>query len=115
MPEYLATARNADGQKVTEHLDAGSADEAVQVLRYRGLIDAVAWGRWEEVLARADSVGGQVAPEEIAFQKAKALAGLGRPDEALRLVEPFGEGRRIPPWRYWSRLAEVYATARRYE
>ena len=65
--------------------------------RYQRLMDAVAWGRWEEVLAQADSVGGQVAPEEVAFNKAKALAGLGRFDEALRTVEPFGDGQRIPP------------------
>src|SRR5262245_2141424 len=68
--------------------------------RYQWLIDAVAWGRWEEVLAHADSVGGQVAPEEVAFQKAKAHAGLGRLDEALRMVEPFSDGQRIPPWLY---------------
>src|SRR5262249_41791933 len=83
--------------------------------RYQRLIDAVAWGRWEEVLAHTDSVGGRVAPEEVAFQKAKAFAGLGRLDEALRMVEPFGDGQRIPPWLYWSRLAEVYSTAKRYE
>src|SRR5262249_17439534 len=82
--------------------------------RYHRLIDAVAWGRWDDVLAQADSLGGQVAPEEVAFQKAKALAGLGRNDEALRLVEPFGDGQRIPAWLYWSRLAEVYATSQHY-
>lgn len=222
MPEYLATARTADGKTVTERLDAASADEAVQALRDRGydeiilhtddvgalyskqsavdsvitpreilwfrdlpaplagflivtmklykqgwfwylaalallayryaqgltwnaldvaiviylllpalfalaaqffrgaagryqrLIDAVAWGRWDEVLAQADSVGGQVAPEEVAFNKAKALAGLGRLDEALGMVEPFRDGHRIPPWLYWSRLEGVYATAQRH-
>jgi tetratricopeptide (TPR) repeat protein len=223
MPEYLATARDAQGRKVTERLDVDSADEAVQVLRDRGydeivlhtddvgahytrqsavdsvispreflwfrqmrpalagflivtiksyqrgwpwflaavallayrssqgrtwrwpdtvlliyllfpaifaaaaqlvrgaagryhrLIEAVAWGRWEEVLERADSVGGGVSPEEVAFQKAKALAGLGRLDEAIEGVEPFGDGQRIPLWMYWARLAEVYTTARRYQ
>jgi tetratricopeptide (TPR) repeat protein len=223
MPEYLATAQTADGKRVTERLEAASADEAVQALRergydeivlhtddvgalyskqsavdsvitpreyvrlrnlpaplagfllltikfytqgwlwylgalallayrwsqgltwnaldvaivvylllpalfalvvqffpgaggrYRRLIDAVSWGRWDEVLAQADSVGGQVAPEEIAFNKAKALSGLGRIDEALRMVEPFGDGQRIPPWLYWSRLAAVYETAKRYD
>jgi tetratricopeptide (TPR) repeat protein len=223
MAEYLATARNAEGKKVTERVDVGSADEAVRVLRERGfdeivlhtddvgarysnqsqvaevisprehlwfrrmpapvasfllivsksyrqswlfnlamlallayrfsqgmtwdwldtmlvvvllspviiaigaqffrgaadrykrLIDAVAWGRWEEVLARADAVGGGVAPEEIAFQQAKALAGLGRLDEAIRTVEPFSDGKRIPAWMYWSRLSGVYSTAKRRE
>jgi tetratricopeptide (TPR) repeat protein len=220
MPEYLASARNAKGKKVTERLDVDSADEAVQVLRDRGydeivlhtddvgarytrqkflspseylwfrkmprrlaifllatikiyrkgwywflgaaawlayrlslgtgwgptetglvvylffpvpwaflgahffrgaggrynrLIDAVAWGRWEEVLRRADSVAGKVAPETIAFEKAKALAGLGRLQEALQMVEPFSDGKKIPPWLYWSRLAGVYSTGKRLE
>ena len=83
--------------------------------RYNRLVEASAWGRWEEVLARADAVGGGVAPEEIAFRKAQALAGLGRLDEGLRLVEPFGDGVKIPGWMYWSRLWGVYATAKRRE
>jgi len=217
MPEYVASARNAKGKKVTERLDVDSADEAVQTLRDRGydeivlhtddvgaryqrqkflspseylwfrktprrlaifllatikiyqkgwycflgasawlayrlslgtgwgptetalvvylffplpwaflsahffrgaggrynrLIDAVAWGRWEEVLRRADSVAGKVPPEEVAFQKAKALAGLGRLEEAQRMVEPFADGKMIPPWLYWSRLAAVYSAGR---
>ncbi len=80
--------------------------------RYKRLMDAVAWGRWEEVLARADSVAGKVAPESIAFDKAKALAGLGRLEEALQMVEPFADGKKIPPWLYWSRLAGVYSTGK---
>jgi tetratricopeptide (TPR) repeat protein len=224
MAEYLATARNAEGKKVTERVDVDSADEAVQVLRdrgydeivlhtddvgarytrqsavastispkdfllfrqlppalagflivaghayrkgwpwyaaalavlayrwsrdnptwgsidfalcfyllfpaafalgaqlfqgaagrYRSLIDAVAWGRWDEVLAKVDSVGGRVPAEEIAFQKAGALAGLGRLDEALRTVEPLADGRTIPAWNYWSRLASVYSKGKRPE
>jgi tetratricopeptide (TPR) repeat protein len=219
MPEYLLTARNADGKRVTERLDVASADEAVEVLRARGydeivlhtsdvearytkhsavasritprqylwfrsmpapvagfllvtiksyaltwywnlaalavlayrfwtgrtwraldtallifllfpvvfalvaqlfrgaagryhrLIDAAAWGRWEEVLARADSVGAKVSQEEVVFRKAQALAGLGRLDEALRMVAPFADGSKMPAWQYWSRLAGVYATA----
>jgi tetratricopeptide (TPR) repeat protein len=83
--------------------------------RYNRLIDAVAWGRWDEVLARADSLSGKVSPEEVAFQKAKALAGLGRLDEGLRLVEPFADGTTIPGWLYWSRLASVFSTARRMD
>jgi len=223
MPEYLATGRNADGKKVTERVEARSADEAVRELtgrgyeeivlhtddagalysrqgdvasvisprqflwfrdlpsplagflvvtinayrqgwffhlaalavlvlrrragrvrgvsdtfavaylmfpvvwafaaqffrgaaaRYGKLVEASAWGRWEEVLARADGVGGQVAPEEIAFRKAQALAGLGRLDEALRLIEPFGHGDRIPAWMFLSRKAEVYSVAKRVD
>jgi hypothetical protein len=83
--------------------------------RYRRLIEAVSWGRWDEVLEQADSVGGGVPPEETAFRKAAALAGLGRLTEGLEMVKPFGDGVSMPPWLYWSRLAGVYATAKRHE
>ncbi len=39
--------------------------------RYNALVEASAWGRWEEVLQRVDSVGRQVPPEELAFRKAR--------------------------------------------
>lgn len=81
--------------------------------RYQDLIEAAAWGRWEEVLRRADSEGGSVAPEELAFRKGQALAGLGRLDEALRAVEPFSDGEVIPEWLYLSRLPDLYLTAKR--
>jgi tetratricopeptide (TPR) repeat protein len=67
------------------------------------------------VLALADGVGGKVPPEEIAFRKASALAGLGRLDEAVQLVRPFGDGAAMPEWLYRSRLAEVYGTAQRHD
>jgi tetratricopeptide (TPR) repeat protein len=80
--------------------------------RYNRLMEAVSWGRWQEVLANADLVGGVMPAEEVAFQKAKALAGLGRLDEALRLVEPFSNGVAMPAVNYWSRLASVYSAGR---
>lgn len=83
-----------------------------QARRYRNLMEAVAWGRWEEVLAEADSVGKAVPADDIAFQKAKALAGLGRLEEGLRVVKPFSDGVKIPEWMYLSRLAGVYQTAK---
>jgi tetratricopeptide (TPR) repeat protein len=221
MPEYLATARNAQGKKVTERLDVNSADEAVQALRdrgydeivlhtddiaaryskqkavastvsprqylwfrtmpswlahvlvvsitayrkgwywnvaalallayrlrkgwgwgpteiglgiylffpvifafgsllfrgasgrYRRLMEAVAWAKWDEVLGLADAAAGNVPAEEIAFQKAKALAGLGRIDEGLGLVEYLADGKKMPLSTYWSRVAGLYTTAKR--
>jgi tetratricopeptide (TPR) repeat protein len=221
MPEYLVTARNAQGKKVTERLDVNSADEAVQTLRergyddivlhtddvaarhtkqkavastvsprqylwfrsmpswlahvlvvtitayrkgwywnvaalallayrlwqgrgwglteiglviylffpvifafgsllfrgassrYRRLMDAVAWGKWDEVLRLADAAAGKLPAAELAFQKAKALAGLGRIDEGLRLVEHLGDGKKMPLSTYWSRVAGLYTTAKR--
>ena len=225
MPQYLVTARNNEGKKVTERLEAASADEAVRLLRdrgyheivshttdlearytnqkaiaavvsprqylwfrtmprwlahvlivtigsyrkgwywnvaaavllgyriwkwhtwgavetglavyltfpilfafvsllfrsagtkYRRLTEAEAWGRWDEVLAQVDAlahaVAGKLPADSIVFHKAKALAGLGRLDEALQLVQPFGDGVRMPPGTYYARLAGVYTTAKR--
>ena len=83
--------------------------------RYNALVEASAWGRWEEVLQRVDSVGRQVPPEELAFRKAQALAGLGRLDEALQVVEPFQDGEAMPEWMYWARMPDLYTTAKRPE
>jgi tetratricopeptide (TPR) repeat protein len=83
--------------------------------RYRKLTEAVAWGRWEEVLARVDGVGGGVAPDDVAFHKAKALAGLGRLEEGLRVVKPYLGGAAPPAWLYWSRVGEVYRAAQSHE
>ena len=82
---------------------------------YNQMIEAFSWGRWDEVLQRIDRGDIPVAPEELAFRKASALAGLGRLDEAIESVEPYGDGHRMPPWLYWSRLGGVYSTAQRHE
>lgn len=83
--------------------------------RYKVLIEAVAWGRWREVLSLADAVGGHVPPEEIAFQKAKAFAGLGMLERGLEVVKPFDGAEKVPGWMYDSRLAEVYSAAKRQD
>jgi tetratricopeptide (TPR) repeat protein len=79
--------------------------------RYHRLIEAAAWCRWEEVLALLPAIRHRLPPEEAAFREAGALAGLGRLDEALALLEPFRDGRRMPAWLYWGRLPEVYRAA----
>jgi tetratricopeptide (TPR) repeat protein len=81
---------------------------------YDALIEAVAWGRWEEVLERLDRGDIPVAGEELAFRRAGALAGLGRLDEAVATVEPLKRPGRMPTWLYWSRLAGVYFIARNH-
>lgn len=81
---------------------------------YNRLIDAVAWGRWQEVLDLTTQLeGSKIPPEELAFHRAKALSGLGRFDEGLAVVAPFGDGTTIPQWMYYSRLSDVYRVARR--
>jgi len=81
--------------------------------RYQRMMDALYWGRWEEALRRADRVGRKLSPHEIPFRKAQALAGMDRLDEALSLVEPFGDGKALPGWFYHSMLAQIYEFARR--
>src|SRR6266487_2935844 len=41
MAEYLASGRTPDDRKVTERIEASSADEVVQILRNRGYADIV--------------------------------------------------------------------------
>jgi hypothetical protein len=80
---------------------------------YQKLMDAVSWGRWEEVLDRVNRGGIPVSPDELAFRKASALAGLGRLEEAVQSVSQFGEGDLMPQWMYCSRLGVVYMVAKR--
>jgi hypothetical protein len=83
--------------------------------RYRQMLDALYWGRWEEALWRVDRVGPRASSHEIAVRKAQALAGMDRLDEGLRLVKPFGDGRDVPGWFYRSMLARVYEFARLHD
>lgn len=213
MPEYLATARRPNGRRVTEKVEAASADEVVSILRDRGcdeivlhdddvtavassrsaacspglrvllrkrplvgsflvatlagyrmmwfiamlfalwavyafyagfhweasvwwcvatllfppalglalvpvaasvlsrelrMWDALSWGRWEECLRRVNQTGTKVSPHVIARCKAGALAGMGRLDEALQILKPFGDGRAVPEWYYRGMLADAY-------
>src|SRR5262249_10808963 len=80
--------------------------------RYRRLITEGSWGRWEEVLRLRPNISEHLPREEAAFREAQALAGLGRLDEALRRVRPYGGGVRMPEWLYWARLGGVYSTAK---
>ncbi len=80
--------------------------------RFRRLREAVSWGRWDEVLRSADRVGPRIPADYLTFEKAKAMAGLGRLDEALAIIETFGDGGANPDWMYWSRLASIYAQRR---
>ena len=77
--------------------------------------NALHWGRWEEALRRANWAGRGVSPVVVARVKAQALAGLGRLDEALRVVKPFGDGRTVPEWFYRMTLADVLDSAHRYD
>jgi tetratricopeptide (TPR) repeat protein len=83
---------------------------------YNRLSDAGAWGRWEEALRLADRLeGGAIPPEELAFQRGRALAGLGRLEDGRALVEPFSDGVAMPEWLYHGRVADLYHASNRPE
>jgi tetratricopeptide (TPR) repeat protein len=71
-----------------------------------------AWGRWAEMLAALPSVRPVVPAPQYAFYEAKALAGLGRLDEALETVHPFADDPHTPAWLYWGLLADVFHAAK---
>jgi tetratricopeptide (TPR) repeat protein len=71
-----------------------------------------AWGRWTEMLAILPSVRRVLSDAVYAFYEAKALAGLGRLDEALATVRPFADDPKTPAWLYWGQLADVFHAAR---
>ncbi len=79
--------------------------------RYNRLIEALAWGHWEEVLLRLPRIRDKLPPEEGAFVEAQALAGLGRLNEAMTILKPFADDRQMPAWLYWGRLGDVYFAA----
>src|SRR5262249_38103263 len=71
MPEYLYTARDPDGRKVTERLEAESADEVLQTLRHQGYTDVVLHP--DDVSAqytRQSAVSKHISPREyVAFRR----------------------------------------------
>lgn len=81
--------------------------------RHLRLAEARAWGRWPEVLRLLPQERAHMRPYEAALLEARALAGLGRLDEALHVLAPFAEDREVPKRRYWSGLAGIYFAARR--
>ncbi|WP_165234993.1 tetratricopeptide repeat protein [Aquisphaera insulae] len=82
---------------------------------YRAMMDALHWGRWEEAISQADAMGSKVPAETIGFEKARALAALGRLDEARDLVKPFDDERVMPRWLYLSRLANLFDIINRHD
>jgi len=71
-----------------------------------------AWGRWAEMLAALPSVKWAVPAPQYAFHEAKALAGMGRIEEALERVKPFANDPKTPAWLYWGQLADVFSSAK---
>jgi hypothetical protein len=82
-----------------------------RALRYHKFLELAAWGRWTEVLKQAASLRGQIPEHELIWQQAKALAALGRLNEAIELAAPLANDPTVPQWLYCSRLSSVYSTA----
>lgn len=83
--------------------------------RYNRLIAADAWGQWDDVLRQVDSLEGRVPAHDLALRKAKALAGLGRLDEALRVIGKVAHDPQVPPWMYQDFVGEVYSVAKKFD
>jgi tetratricopeptide (TPR) repeat protein len=87
---------------------------AFEARAYTRLSEAYAWARWDDVLAVTKEQCPGVAPFELDFRHAVALAARGELTEALELVAPYRDSSEdLPAYLYWSRLAEVYQYAKR--
>ncbi|MGH7137815.1 MAG: hypothetical protein ACREHD_18860, partial [Pirellulales bacterium] len=59
------------------------------LLRFHRLLEAESWRRWDDVLRLLPALRRTLSNDLTALFEAKALAGLGRLDEALQLILPF--------------------------
>jgi tetratricopeptide (TPR) repeat protein len=83
--------------------------------RYNKLQEALAWGRWEEVLRLVPPFRAGRTAFDAAAREACALAGLGRVDEGLQKLEAQRSASETPEWMYLARVAEVYGIAQMHE
>lgn len=83
--------------------------------QYNRILEDLCWGRWNEVLKRLPQIRKKIPQMEFASRQAAALAGLGKLDEALEVMEPFSDASKIPHWLYLTRLAEMYESANQLE
>src|SRR5262249_50047873 len=79
--------------------------------KFRRVTEARAWGRWNEVLTSLPAFRDKIPAHEMVFMEAQALAGLGKLDEALNVIQELANDEQVPAWMYWARLAGVCATA----
>jgi tetratricopeptide (TPR) repeat protein len=79
--------------------------------KFERAMSFAAWGRWAQMLAALPAVRSVVPEMQFAFFEAKALAGLGRLDEAMEKVRPYADDPDTPPWLYWGSLADMFTAA----
>lgn len=80
--------------------------------KYERVTTFNAWGQWPEMLAALPSVRRFLPAQQYAFHEGKALAGMGRLDEAMVVVRPYADDRKTPAWLYWGQLADVFHAAK---
>lgn len=83
--------------------------------KYDAMLEAMCWGRWQEVLDRIRPLRGTVPDFELDMRSACALVGLGRFDEGMAQVRAHGNDPAIPLWMYLGRMSELYDLAHRYD
>lgn len=83
--------------------------------KYFQLLEAFTWGRWNEVLELIPKLRKHIPAIELSGRKASALAALGQLDAGLEVMAPYADAPEIPPWIYFTRLAEVYEYAHKEE
>jgi tetratricopeptide (TPR) repeat protein len=86
--------------------------------RYNAMLESYAWGRWQDVLDQLPRIRGTGKPQiefDLDVRQAAALAGLGRLDEGLKLIEPHEASEDVARWMYFARLTEVYSIGREFD
>lgn len=83
--------------------------------KYDAMLEAMCWGRWQEVLDRVPALRGSVPDFELDMRSACALVGLGRFDDGMGLVRAHGNDPAMPLWMYLGRMSELYDLAQRYD
>jgi tetratricopeptide (TPR) repeat protein len=92
------------------------------VLLFAQLTRAREWNNWDQclaILSQLETIGKwgaiRLPKSTIAHHRALAWAGTNRLDEALKVFEPFGDGKEIPEWLYLAQVSVIYATARDFD
>ncbi len=83
--------------------------------KFNRLVEAYAWGRWQEVLDRIISLRGKVPESELSIRQACALAGMGKLDEARTEWSKFENHPELPRWMFLTQLGDIFQTAGLYD
>lgn len=76
--------------------------------KYKQMLEAFTYGRWNEVLESLPEFKKYRPPFELSGRQGCALAALGRLDEGLEIIEPFSDSPEVPRWMYYTQLADLY-------